>query len=93
MAQTLDPELLEKAHKLSIGHRAEIEASAKCGCFYCGNCFKSSEVNRWTDDGQTALCPSCDIDSVIGDKSLTLATDADFLSQMHLRWFGNKQNA
>ena len=30
---------LENAHKRSIHHRAEIEASATCGCFYCGHVF------------------------------------------------------
>jgi hypothetical protein len=40
---------LHSAHKHSIWHRAEIEASAACGCFYSKKTFAPSEIEDWTD--------------------------------------------
>ncbi len=82
---------LHDAHKHSIFHRAEIEASALCGCFHCRRTFAPGEIDEWTDEDrppqeQTALCPRCGIDSVIGDKSgfpLTI----EFLRAMKRKWF------
>lgn len=74
------------AHKRSIRHRAEIEASTICGCFYCLATFPPSEIAEWIDDGQTALCPRCPVDSVIGSASGYPITP-EFLSRMHEHWF------
>jgi hypothetical protein len=45
------------------------------------------DILEWTDDDQTALCPNCGIDSVIGDKTDYPVTDLDFLKQMNTFWF------
>lgn len=74
------------AHKHSIRHRAELEASAVCGCFYCGGVFAPTEIREWIDDGQTALCPYCPVDSVIGSASGYPITP-EFLKLMHDYWF------
>lgn len=60
---------LEAAHAHSYENRAEIERSDFCGCFYCRKTFVSADIAEWTDDGLTALCPRCGIDSVIGAAS------------------------
>jgi hypothetical protein len=82
---------LRIAHKRSIRHRAEIEASSVCGCFYCEETFAPSEIEDWTDMSnpppeQTAICPRCGIDSVIGDKS-GFALTPTFLAEMKKAWF------
>ncbi len=77
---------LDLAHKRSIKHRAELTASSNCGCFFCCNIFPPSEIEDWTDDNQTALCPKCGIDSVIGDASGYVISE-DFLANMNGRWF------
>jgi len=74
------------AHKHSIGHRTELEASAICGCFYCLCTFAPTEIKEWIDDGQTALCPHCPVDSVIGSASGYPITP-EFLRRMHDYWF------
>jgi len=78
------------AHKHSSNHRQEILRSEMCGCFYCLDIFNASEINEWTDDkdevGQTALCPKCGIDSVIGSSSGYPITQ-EFLQEMKLHWF------
>ena len=78
---------IERAHRHSIRHRAEIATSGWCGCFYCLEIFDAREIGVWTDQGDTALCPYCGIDSVIGDASGFPVT-SEFLNAMEVRWFG-----
>jgi hypothetical protein len=77
---------LQLAHKHCIKHRAEIESSSLCGCFCCFAIFPPSEIEKWIDDGQTAICPKCPVDSVIGSASGYPITP-EFLREMHARWF------
>lgn len=76
------------AHKHSSRHRAEIEASARCGCFFCFRTFRSVEITDWIDSNQTALCPACGIDSVIGSAS-NHRLDDTFLRDMHRQFFSS----
>lgn len=59
--------------------------------------FKPSEIMDWVDEtskeetdineiGQTALCPRCGIDSVIGSKS-GFPISVEFLESMNSYWF------
>lgn len=75
-----------EAHKFSIHHREQIEQSEKCGCFYCTAIFDPKEINFWIDSNDTAICPYCAIDSVIGDQSGYPITK-EFLSAMNKKWF------
>lgn len=83
--------VLEKAHKHSIHHRAEIEASDKVGCFCCRKVFSWKDVTEWVDDGETAMCPYCGIDAVLGSASAYPITQ-EFLEQMQIRWFGEQDD-
>lgn len=74
------------AHRHSIYHREELERSAICGCFYCLHIFPPTEIEEWTDDDDTALCPNCSIDSVIGDAS-GYEISREFLKKMMDYWF------
>jgi Zn finger protein HypA/HybF involved in hydrogenase expression len=78
---------LEAAHAHSIENKAEIERSDVCGCFYCRTTFSPVQIKQWTDDGQTALCPQCGIDSVIGAASGLPVHKLRFLGEMKRRWF------
>jgi hypothetical protein len=85
------PPDLRAAHDRSSHHRAEVLASGTCGCFYCGATFAPDEIVEWIDyaeepPGQTAICPRCGIDSVIGDRS-GVDLSPDFLGRMHDYWF------
>ena len=79
-----------QARQRSTKHRREILDSRKCGCFHCCTTFKPSEIGRWTDVdkavGQTALCPKCGMDAVIGDKSGYPIT-VRFLTKMNKYWY------
>ena len=77
---------LSEAHHHSAHHRNQIEQSHKCGCFSCCEIFDASEVVDFIDNGETALCPHCGIDSVIGDAS-GLEITPQFLKAMYHHWF------
>jgi len=79
------------AHQHSINHRQEIMESETCACFHCLKTFTPSKITEWVDEnekeiGQTAMCPYCAIDSVIGDKS-GIPLTKEFLSGMKQTWF------
>ena len=59
----------EEIYKHSCRNHAELKQSLNCGCFSCGSIFDATEVEDYIDDGKTALCPYCSVDSVIGDAS------------------------
>ncbi len=80
------PERIRDAHQHSSKHRSEILKSDLCGCFYCEKTFEPSEIVDWIDDQQTALCPKCGIDSVIGSAS-GFPISKDFLHEMCEYWF------
>ena len=87
----VDANDLTLAHKHCFKNRAEVLASEMCGCFYCCANYPPSRISEWTterDDGeQTALCPICGIDSVIGSASGYPLT-TEWLNGMEKRWFG-----
>lgn len=79
--------MLELAYKHSKNNKAEIEKSDMCGCFYCGKIFTPNEIKDWIrDSGETALCPYCKVDAVIGRVSGVEITHK-FLNEMNKKWF------
>lgn len=78
--------IIIQAHKHSFKNRKEIEQSTICGCFHCRRTFSPDKINEWTDKQETALCPHCGIDSVIGDATGYPLTK-EFLKEMDLYWF------
>ena len=80
-----DSSYLGLIHRMSIQNRKAVESSEVCGCFCCITEFPSVDVNEWTDDDQTAICPACDIDSVLPGCIVTI--NEKLLEQMCERWF------
>ena len=77
-------------HQFASLHRSDIIKSKICGCFYCLEQFPPTKIMEWIDKdekeiGQTALCPFCGIDSVIGDKSISITQE--LLLEMKFFWF------
>lgn len=83
----IDQERFEN-HRHSIRNQREILASSRCGCFYCLKTYSPKEIQSWVTefDIDTALCPHCGIDAVLGDAS-GLTITREFLHSMHLFWF------
>jgi len=86
------------AYRHTSNNWAEIAASKLCGCCNCMQAFPSDEIVAWAgldmtriDDPdavkkQTALCPRCGSESVIGDKS-GYPINGQFLTRMNEAWF------
>lgn len=81
---------LKIAHKHSIFNENEILASDYCGCFFCEKIFEPKEIKIFmkekNNDIKTALCPYCNIDSVIGSQS-KFDINPELLKEMHNYFF------
>jgi len=77
---------LQRAFSHASRHRASINASSLCGCFFCKSLFHPIAITDWIETGITALCPKCRTPSVIGSASGFIITEA-FLEEMRQRWF------
>ena len=75
------------AHRHATSNKDAIAISELCGCFYCCLSYPAKSVTRFLAVENTALCPECTIDSVIGDASGLPIADRAFLLAMHEFWF------
>ena len=84
----MDLQEQQSAHAHCNNNKAELGRSVVAGCFYCLETYSPSIVAEWIDsNSDTALCPRCGIDSVIGDASGLPVNERAFLSEMHTHWF------
>ena len=86
------------AYRHTLNNWVELGDSAVCGCCNCMQIFPVSDIVAWTgldlsriDDPaavaeQTALCPRCGSEALIGDKS-GIALNARFLTEMNDAWY------
>ena len=83
----IDEKELEKAHEYCIHNKPKLLKNQKCGCFYCCKTFASKEIIDWVEEEpETALCPYCGIDTVIGEYAGFPLTK-EFLDAMRKKWF------
>ena len=88
-AKLTGTDLLLDAHKHASQHRAEVEGSGRCGCFFCFRTFPPTLIKSWIDSEQTALCPLCGVDAVLGSNS-SHRLDEGFLRKLNLHAFGGR---
>lgn len=86
------------AYRYTTNNWAQIQASKLCGCCNCMQIFPPDEITAWAgldldrvDDPaaveqQTAMCPRCGNEAVLGDKS-GYPINAPFLLRMNEAWF------
>ena len=77
---------LIKKHKYTVKNRQDLEKVDLCGCFYCNKIYSPKEIKKWCDDQQTAICPYCNIDSVIKNPS------QEDLNILHEYYFNDNSN-
>jgi hypothetical protein len=70
-------------------HRAELETAVRCACYFCFKQFAFSTIKTWVDGNQTALCPHCGLDAVLGAGS-DGRTDDKFLRKLHQHYFATR---
>lgn len=78
------PEPYRTAHAYASRHRLQLEHSNIVACFYCLARSTYSDITRWIDNGETAMCPKCGIDSVL---PVNEKIDDVFLKGMQHYWF------
>lgn len=73
----------------AVDNEMEILNSKTCGCFFCRSIYDARKVSDWLSDerGETALCPECGMDAVIGDAS-GVPLSKPLLREMNLAYFG-----
>jgi len=79
-------ELIKATHKKCSNNIELLKSSKNAGCFYCQKVFPSSEVKEFVDEGKTALCPYCGIDSLIPE-AMEYELTKEFLEEMNRYWF------
>ena len=72
-------ETLTKKSRLNSG---EIRPGVKCGCYFGISVGDGAEIDEWTDDGKTAICPRCGVDSLVAG-----ITNLVFLMEANEYWF------
>ena len=56
---------IERIHLISSNNREAVLFATRVSCYFCLKVSMSSEIKHWTDGGNTALCPNCEIDAII----------------------------
>lgn len=83
------PSVAEEAWPHTQGNRSEVESSMYCGCYGCLQIVTRFEIRDWLSDsygyGETALCPKCGLDAIIGDAS-GFPINRELLAGMHSHW-------
>ena len=84
----LSKELSDSYHSHTIRNRQEIDQSEYCHCISCCKTYPSAIVMNFIKDGEgeTAMCPNCGIDAVIGD-ACGLEINQEILTALNKRWF------
>ena len=78
---------ISEIYHYSSQHRALLQQSECCGCFCCLETFAYSEIEDWCDDEQTAMCPHCGIDAVLGSAAVE-EFSPELLQAMQAVYFG-----
>ncbi len=71
--------------------RKNLLSCEEVGCFHCLEIFTPAKILNWVDVddkgiGQTALCPFCEIDAVIGFHS-AIPLSKEYLKRLHEKSF------
>jgi hypothetical protein len=86
------------AYRYTTNNHAQIQGSKVCGCCNCQSIFPPDEIVAWTGldmnnfsdpaavDQQTAMCPRCGTEAVLGDKA-GFPINPGFLARMNDAWF------
>ena len=77
-----------KTSDKSIHNRCIIEKSKVAGCYYCLKLYDASLINEYVDiEDDTAVCPYCHVDSVLGDAD-GLPKENTTIYLQYMRWYG-----
>ncbi len=75
-----------KAREFSFNNKESIQNSQKAACYCCMNFLNATDIKDYTSDDNSAICPICGTDAVIGDASGQPIDIMQFLE--HMNWYG-----
>lgn len=74
----MNKDQLKALHKSSFKNGPLVRKhKGYCACFYCLRIMKAEDIKEFTKCDDTAVCPFCDIDSVVLATTLTCQDVAD----------------
>ena len=79
-------DIYRQIHNRCGNNMRNIHSYTACGCFHCGYIFLGKDIEIKIDEGRTALCPRCGIDSVIYEDE-DLQITLQLLYEMRTVWF------
>ncbi len=85
----LTPRQIKEAHKLITTNKQLLAESQMAGCYYCLEIYPAKEVEEFLEVENTALCPKCGIDCVLGDK-IDFPLNKEVLQELHNFWFSDR---
>ena len=78
--------IYRKLHTYSSNNKELIKQSKTCYCFYCKKQMNPTEIQEYIDNNQTALCPYCEIDSILPD-AIDEPINDELVDEMNKYWF------
>ena len=79
---------IKKTHKkgnrtptLTFKNRELISEATYCGCSFCKEVFTPDKIEKWVDGGETAVCPFCGMESVIGSKEVISVSSLEYMNK------------
>ena len=85
----IDRKAIREACRMSFKNRRQVMSSKQVGCYYCGHTCGPEDIKEWTDNGETALCPRCSVDSIV-PSSEGVQLSEEMLKRMNQYWFWGK---
>lgn len=84
-------EFLKRTHKYCSHNALALKKAKRCGCFFCCRIYDPDLIVDWTDAApETAICPYCDVDSVLPE-STEYPLTVEFLEAMERYWFNFRE--
>ena len=74
--------------RIAMKNRKMIEQSSLVGCYSCCKIFDSKDVKEYTDRNETALCPHCNVDCLVGNQC-GFVLEESILIKARQYWFNN----
>jgi hypothetical protein len=73
--------ITQRIHDLTESNREILQIAESGVCLYCSETSSFAAISEWVDHDRTAICPHCEIDSLIPSPTPAL------LARMREEWF------
>ena len=77
---------LRDAYIGTMRNREELEQSKTCVCLSCRRFFGPEEIEAYTDNDETGICPYCGVDALLGNASEVKMEDLVALNKKYFNY-------